>query len=148
LAARWLLEPQDVVPVLGPLGAAAWGQHVMQRDIVGLTRDFLYRVEAGSARKPNKATRVEQMQLAVQTLGPILSGLVGAGVVDPFNALIKDWAGSLDIDPAPYLVPPPQPPAAAPPSLPPGEGGAAAAGAAPPGLPGPGIPPELQPPVG
>lgn len=148
LAARWLLEPQDVVPVLGPLGAAAWGQHVMQRDIVGLTRDFLYRVEAGSARKPNKATRVEQMQLAVQTLGPILSSLVGAGVVDPFNALIKDWAGSLDIDPEPYLVPQPQPPAAAPPSLPPGEGGAAAAGAAPPGLPGPGIPPELQPPVG
>lgn len=148
LAARWLLEPQDVVPVLGPLGAAAWGQHVMQRDIVGLTRDFLYRVEAGSARKPNKATRVEQMQLAVQTLGPILSSLVGAGVVDPFNALIKDWAGSLDIDPEPYLVPQPQPPAAAPPSLPPGEGGAAAAGAAPPGLPGPSIPPELQPPVG
>ena len=98
LAARWLLEPQDVVPVLGPLGAAAWGQHVMQRDIVALTRDFLYRVEAGSARKPNKATRVEQMQLAVQTLGPILSSLVGAGVVDPFNALIKAWAARLDID--------------------------------------------------
>jgi hypothetical protein len=148
LAARWLLEPQDVVPVLGPLGAAAWGQHVMQRDIVGLTRDFLYRVEAGSARKPNKATRVEQMQLAVQTLGPILSSLVGAGVVDPFNALIKDWADSLDIDPGPYLVPQPQPPAAAPPSLPPGDGGAAAAGAAPRGLPSPEIPPELQPPTG
>lgn len=150
LAARWLLEPQDVVQVLGPLGAAAWGQHVMQRDIVALTRDFLYRVEAGSARKPNKATRVEQMQLAVQTLGPILSGLVGAGVVDPFNALMKDWAGSLDIDPEPYLVPQPQPPAAAPPSLPPTEGSAAAAGAPPPRLPPPEsqIPPELQPPVG
>ena len=148
LAARWLLEPQDVIPVLGQLGAAAWGQHVMNRDIVDLTRDFLYRVEAGSARKPNKATRVEQMQLAVQTLGPILSGLVGAGVVDPFNALIRDWAASLDIDPQPYLVPKPPPPAAAPPSLPPTDGSAAAAGAPPPGLPGPEIPPELQPPVG
>lgn len=148
LAARWLLEPQDVMPVLGQLGAAAWGQHVMSRDIVDLTRDFLYRVEAGSARKPNKATRVEQMQLAVQTLGPILSGLVGAGVVDPFNALIKDWAGSLDIDPAPYLIPPPKPPAAAPPSLPPTDGSAAAAGAPPPGLPSPEIPQELQPSVG
>ncbi len=147
LAARWLLEPQDVVPVLGQLGAAAWGQHVMSRDIVDLTRDFLYRVEAGSARKPNKATRVEQMQLAVQTLGPILSGLVGAGVVEPFNALMKDWAGSLDIDPTPYLVPQPKPPAAAPPSLPPGDGSAAAAGA-PPGLPSPEIPQELQPSVG
>lgn len=148
LAARWLLEPQDVVPVLGPLGAVAWQQHVLKRDITDLTRDFLYRVEAGSARKPNKATRVEQMQAAVQTLGPILSQLVGSGVVDPFNALISDWADSLDIDPTPYLVPPPQPPAPAPPSPPPTDEQAAAAGG-PPGLPAPDqpqIPDELQPP--
>lgn len=149
LAARWLLEPQDVIPVLGTLGAAAWQRSVQSRDITDLTRDFLYRVEAGSARKPNKATRVEQMQLAVQTLGPILSQLVGSGMVDPFNALISDWADSLDIDPTPYLVPPPpppQPPAAAPPSNPPADEQAAAAGA-PPGLPGPEIPAELQPPA-
>ncbi len=151
LAARWLLEPSDVAPVLGPLGAAGWEQTVAKRDIVSLTRDFLYRVEAGSARKPNKATRVEQMQLAVQTLGPILSSLVGAGVVDPFNALIKDWAASLDIDHTPYLVPPPAPPpAVAPPQFPPTGEQAAAAGA-PPGLPPPEgpppqLPPELQPP--
>ncbi len=119
----------------------------MSRDIIDLTRDFLYRVEAGSARKPNKSTRVEQMQLAVQTLGPILSGLVGAGMVDPFNALMKDWAASLDIDPTPYLVPPPPPPVAAPPAAPPSDGSAAATGEAPRGLPPPDqIPPELLPP--
>lgn len=149
LAARWLLEAKDTVPVLGALGGAAWQQFVMSRDIVELTRDFLYRVEAGSARKPNKATRVEQMQLAVQTLGPILSQMVGSGMVDPFNALISDWANSLDIDPTPYLVPPPPPPAAAPPSPPPTDEQAAAAGG-PPGLPAPQdsqIPPELQPPA-
>ena len=155
LAARWLLEPADVVPVLGALGGMAWEQTVAKRDIVSLTRDFLYRVEAGSARKPNKATRVEQMQMAVQTLSPILVQLVGAGVVDPFNALITDWADSLDIDPTPYLVPPPpppQPPAAAPPQFPPTDEQAAAPGA-PPGLPAPegGMPPqipeELQPPA-
>jgi hypothetical protein len=149
LAARWLLEPQDVLPVLGPLGAAAWAQHVQGRDIVGLTRELLYRVEAGSARKPNKATRVEQMQLAVQTLSPILSQLAGSGMVDPFNALMRDWADSLDIDPSPYLLPPPPPPApvAAPPQFPPTDEQAAAAGAGPPGLPAPPqIPEELQPP--
>lgn len=145
LAARWLLEPQDVVGVLGPMGATAWAKHVMQRDIVDLTRDFLYRVEAGSARKPNKATRVEQMQMSVQTLGPILSQLVGAGIVEPFNALISDWADSLDIDPEPYLVPPPPPPEAAPPPAPP-TGGPAAAPEGTPALPGPQVPPELQPP--
>lgn len=119
LAARWLLEQDDLVPVLGTVGALGWGQTVMQKDIVELTRDFLYRVEAGSARKPNKATRVEQMQLSVQTLGPVLSSLVGAGIVEPFNALMRDWADSLDIDATPYMVMLPQPPALPPPDAPP-----------------------------
>lgn len=119
LAARWLLTPTDIQPVLGALGAVGWEQLVAKRDIAELTREFLYRVEAGSARKPNKSTRVEQMQMSVQTLGPILSSMVGAGLPQPFNALMKDWADSLDIDAAPYLIPeppPPAPPAAPPPS--------------------------------
>ena len=110
LAARWLLEATDVAPVLGPIGAIAWEKEVMSRDIVSLTRDFLYRIEAGSARKPNKSTRVEQMQMALQTLGPVLQPIAMAGIVQPFNALISDWADSLDIDPLPYLLPPPPPP--------------------------------------
>jgi hypothetical protein len=148
LAARWLLTSEDVVPVLGPIGAVAWDKEIAKRDIVSLTRDFLYRVEAGSARKPNKATRVEQMQMAVQTLGPLLQPVAMAGFVDPLNALISDWADSLDIDPLPYLLPPPPPPAPEP--LPPGvlppspDAGAAPADGLPPpeammppGLPGP-----------
>ena len=130
LAVRWLLEPNDVVPVLGPVGAVAWGNLVMKQDMVDLTRDFIFRVEAGSARKPNKATRVEQMQMSVQTLGPILSQLAGAGIVDPYNALMRDWANSLDIDSEPYMIPPPPP--AAPPSSPPSDAQDAAAGEAPP----------------
>jgi len=153
LAARWLLEPQDIAPVLGPLGALAWSQNVSSQSLVALTRDFLYRVEAGSARKPNKATKVEQMQLSVQTLGPILSGLVGSGIVAPFNALIRDWAESLDINAEPYLVPEPQPPAPPPPPSPLPAEQAAVAGGDPampselppePGPP-PQIPPELDP---
>lgn len=142
LAARWLLEPQDVVPVLGEMGAAAWQQFVGRRDLISLTRELLYRVEAGSARKPNKASRVEQMQLSVQTLGPILSNLAGSGVTEPFNALMRDWADSLDIDASPYLLPPPPPPAPppAPPGLPsPPEQAAEGAGGP------PQVPPELQP---
>jgi hypothetical protein len=118
LAARWLLEPGDVASVLGPTGAIAWQNLVMKTDLIDLTRDFIFRVEAGSARKPNKATRVEQMQMAVQTLGPMVSQLVGAGMTEPYNALMRDWAASLDIDAQPYMIPPPAPPAA-PPSAPP-----------------------------
>lgn len=141
LAAKWLLEPQDIVPVLGPLNAAAWSQTISKQDIVSLTRELLYRVEAGSARKPNKASRVEQMQLAVQTLSPILSNLANAGFPGPFNALISDWAKSLDIDAQPYLLPPPPPPQAplaAPP--PPAGSDAEGGGGAPPQ-----VPAELQP---
>ena len=150
-AARWLLEPQDVEPILGPLGAASWAQHVATMDPDAIAREFDYRIEAGSARKPNKATRVEQMQAALQTLGPILQGLVPMGVVDPLNALISDWADSLDIDARPYLIPPPPPPQ---PPMPP----AGPQGGPPPGLPAPpppnampaegpppSVPPELSP---
>ena len=138
LAARWLLEPKDVAPVLGPMGAIAWEQHVAKRDLVSLTRDFLFRVEAGSARKPNKASRVEQMTLAIQTLGPILAPMATGGVVEPFNALMKDWAMSLDIDATPYLIPAPPPPPEAPLGLPPppvGPQAASAAGGLPPSEP-------------
>ena len=118
LACRWLLEAEDVMPVLGPIGAVAWGEQVMTRDITDFARSFQFRVEAGSARKPNKASRIEQMQAAVQTLGPVLQGLIQMGVVAPFNALITDWAKSMDIDPTNYIIPPPPPPP--PPSPPPG----------------------------
>lgn len=151
-AARWLLQPQDVEPILGPLGAAAWAQHIAGMDPSIIAREFEYRIEAGSARKPNKATRVEQMQAALQTLGPILQGLVASGVVEPLNALISDWAESLDIDAKPYLIPPPPPP---PPPLP---AGPEVAGEPPPGdlppdpsqppppdQPPPQVPPEMQP---
>jgi len=136
-AARWLLEPQDVEPILGPLGAAAWAQHVKGLDPSTVAREFEYRIEAGSARKPNKATRIEQMQAALQTLGPILQGLVPMGIVDPLNSLLTDWADSLDIDAKPYLIPPPPPPPEPPMGGPPGLPGA------PPGEPP--MPPEQPP---
>lgn len=144
LAARWLLEPQDVVPVLGQIGAIAWQRNVNTMNLVSLTRDFLYRVEAGSARKPNKSTKVEQMQMAVQTMAPILSSLAGTGIVEPFNALMRDWASSLDIDATPYLLPPPPPPPA-PPSPSPSPDEQAAEGAGGGGEPVDEVPPELSP---
>jgi hypothetical protein len=92
------------------------------------------------------------MQMALQTLGPVLQGLIPQGIVDPFNALITDWAKSLDIDPAKYLLPQPPPPPPQPPGAtasppggepqPPGEGG----GGVPPSEdPPPQVPQELQP---
>lgn len=151
LAARWLLGPTDVAPVMGPLGAVAWESRVQTLKLHQVAREFDYRIEAGSARKPNKGSRVEAMQMAMQTVGPVAQGLLTQGVVGPWNALMGDWARALDIDPAPYLVPEPPPP---PPPVPPPADPAAPPGAGqPPGEPGgggpepvpPQVPPEMSP---
>lgn len=153
LACRWLLRPEDIEPILGPIGTMSWQKFVASMDPYEVAREYDYRIEAGSARKPNKATRAEQMQMAVQTLGPVLSNLLGMGIVDPFNALIGDWAESMDLDARPYLIPPPAPPEppmeepipgeAPPEQLPPEE--AEPEGPAPDPGPPPQIPPEMSP---
>jgi len=151
LAARWLLEGKDVAPIIGPLGAEAWDKRIIPIGINAIAREFQYRIEAGSARKPNKAGKVEQMQMAMQTIGPIAQQLASTGMVTVWNALISDWAKSLDIDPTPYLLPEPPPP---PPPLPPGDPGLPPSGPSGPpppgdggggGPPSPQIPPELNP---
>jgi len=128
LASRWLLEPDDVKPVIGPLGAIAWEQSVQRATLDELARSYDYRIEAGSARKPNKAGKIEALQIALQTLGPMLQPLAMQGQPDPWNALVTDYLSAIDLNPAPYLVQPPPPP-----SPPPG----AAPGEPPPGAPPP-----------
>jgi hypothetical protein len=117
LAARWLLQPDDVAPVVGPLGAMVWGQQVQQQSIDQIAREYEYRIEAGSARKPNKSGRVEQMQMALQTLGPVLQPIAMQGMTGPMNALLSAWAESLDIDAKQFLLPPPPPPPQPPPGM-------------------------------
>ena len=149
IATRWLLEPQDLEPIIGPLGAAAWGQHVMQMNPYEVAREFQYTIEAGSVRKKNKGARIEQMNNALQTLGPVLQGLIGAGVVEPWNTLISDWAEAMDLDATGYMVPPPPQPdpmmqQGMPPEGPPPEGAMPPEQAPPPEE----MPPEEMPPPG
>jgi hypothetical protein len=146
LAARWLLQDQDVAPVLGPIGAAVW-KNLQETVTLGqLAMNWDYRIEAGSARKPNVAGKIESLQIAIQTMGPTLQGLIGQGVVGPWNALIGDWAEALQLDASRYMVPepppppPPPPPGQADPASPAPEGG----GEVPPPEPDQ-VPPEMQP---
>jgi hypothetical protein len=130
LVARWLIEPQDVAPLLGPMAAMAWQMHVRQEDPESVVREYSYRVEAGSTRKPNNETRVENIQQAMTILMPVAQGMLQAGRPELFNALLEDWGKSLNVDVTRYILPPPPPP---PPDGPP-----------PPGSPPP-PPPEPQP---
>ena len=106
-AARWLCDGRDVQDVLGPLGANIWEEQMKTEDYDRLVRDYQFRIEAGSARKPNKATRIESMTQVGQIIQPILQQMAMEGNPGPWNAYITDMAKALDLDPTPYLVPPP-----------------------------------------
>jgi len=139
-AARWHLQGQDVAPVMGPIGAQLWQALVMPADPGEILHQLEYRIEAGSAKKPNKARDAANAQQALQTLMPVFQQYAGAtGDVGPINALIADWAKGIDLDGSKYMLKPPPPPM--PPPVAPG---------GPPGHPpsGPAPPPPRQGPPG
>jgi hypothetical protein len=107
-AARWFCEPKDIEPAVGRMGAMIWQNLVQTQDVDSVVRDFVYRIEAGSARKPNKANKIAVLQDFGQVLLPVITPLVQAGVTAPYNAYITDMAKAMDLDPQPYLIELPQ----------------------------------------
>lgn len=129
LACRWHLTGQDVAPVLGPAGGQFWDMLVTAADPSAILHQLEYRIEAGSTRKPNKDRDAANMQQAMQSLfQPLFQLAMQSGQVGPVNALLTDWARSIDLDAGKYTIQPPPPPA--PPEAggggPPPEQGAAA----------------------
>jgi len=124
--ARWHLTGQDVVKVLGQTGAMLWDQIVAPADPADILYSLEYRIEAGSARKPNRALEVENMRQAMQNMfQPLFQYAQGTGDMAPLNALIIDWAKSIDLNVDAYQLqppppPPPMPPPGAEPPMPPG----------------------------
>lgn len=111
IAARWLLTQEDVTPVLGQIGGQAWAGIVQSQDLETIVREFDYRIEAGSVRKPNKQARVDQMNQAIQTWGPFLQQYTFATAdVKPIQAMLDDWCRAMDINPDRYALIPPMPP--------------------------------------
>lgn len=140
LAARWHLQPQDVQPVLGPIGAYWWQQLLLPSDPSEILHSLEYRIEAGSAKKPNRERDAQNMQTAMTNIMPLLMNYAGShNDWRPVNNLLADWARSLQIDPSRYLLQP-EVPIPQPPSMGPGGPGAPA--------PGPGMGPPAGPPGG
>lgn len=118
LLARWLVNPEDVAPLLGPMAAQAWHLHVRAEQPDTIVREYDYRVEAGSTKKPNVATKIENMNSFMQIIMPVAQGLLQAGRPELFNAIMKNWGQNMQMDVTDFLVPPPPPP---PPGPPPGQ---------------------------
>jgi len=94
--------------------------HVQNEDPEAIVREYSYRVEAGSVRKPNAATRVEQINQAMQILAPVAQGMLQAGQPQLFNALLTKWGQAMQMDVQEFLIPPPPPPGP-PPDQPPAQ---------------------------
>lgn len=134
IAARWHLTSDDVTVCMGQTAAVYWQTYVKTADVFALSHQLEYRIEAGSSKKPNKDRDAANMSQAMQNLlQPFFSYAQGTGDVQPVNALIGDWAKSIDLDPTRYLLMPPPPPVPGGPGKPggPGPGGPPAQGAPP-----------------
>ncbi len=139
VAARMLLSPRDVLPILGLTSAALWAVHVSSADL-SIFHELEYRIEAGSTKKPNRDRDMANADSGMQILLPVFDAFAqGTGQLGPINALISYWCKTRDIIPGPFLLPaPPMPPEAAPGGPP---------GGSPPSDGGGGPPPSSGPPA-
>ncbi len=112
-AARWHLGQDDVQGVLGDVGAQAWQTLVLAESPAAILHGLEYRIEAGSARKPNQSRDAANARDAMQSLFQPLYAYAGqSGDVGPVNALIGFWGKSLNMDVGKFMLkapPPPQP---------------------------------------
>lgn len=107
-AARWFCDVPDVEPCLGRMGAMVWQNFVMSQDPDRVVRDFDYIVEAGSTQKPNKQTKITQLNELGRSIVAVVGPLAQAGQPGPYNAYIAEVCKAMDIDSAPFLIQPPE----------------------------------------
>ena len=120
MCARWFIEAMDVEPVLGPQAAQVWQALVVDQDVNKVVREMEYRVESGSARKPNRDRLIGNSQQSMQILSPLtFQYMMATGNPGPMNALVEDFCEANDIDSNGLMFAPPPPPPVAPPQAPP-----------------------------
>ena len=107
-AAGWFCTPEHVQPVVGRMGAMVWQNYVMTGDPEDVVRNYTYRVEAGSTRKPNKDTKIQQLNELAQFAGQVFAEQVAMGNVEQFNAFMREWCRNADIDHRAFMIQPPQ----------------------------------------
>lgn len=107
MAARFMLTGESIMPVMGQLCAQYWEQFVMTSEVDAVVREFHYRVEAGSMRKPNTETMLANFNAFAQAWLPTLTQFQA---VDAINAMLQDSAKLLNVEGKKYLISIPQQP--------------------------------------
>lgn len=110
-------QPDPLSPdqtMYGPM-TMAWAGHVSSQDVAAIVHEMEYRVESGSARKPNKDREVQNIDESAQTVVPVLMQYWQAtGDPGPINSWLRKWAKSRDaediVEDISLKAPPPPPP--------------------------------------
>lgn len=98
-AAVWHCEPQDVEQVLGPVGAQVFANTIQTMPFESVMRDYRFRLQAGSARKPNLQNRQEALGQFAQSAMPLWQVLIEQfGIMDPYNAFVEEIGKSLQLE--------------------------------------------------
>lgn len=105
----WMGERQDLIPVLGELGAYLFEQRQQTTEFDSVVRDFEYRVEANSARKPNKRDKMRSLNELGQVIMPTIQQLATGGIIGPWNAYVAQVCEVMDMEPGPFMIELPEP---------------------------------------
>lgn len=118
MATRWHIA--DVTPLMGEACNFYWQQLIVGSDPYAMFHQLQYGIEAGSTKKANKDRDAANMNAFLQSPFLQLTFTMYQMSGDPtqINAIITDWAKSMNLDATKYLfpmAPPPPPPTAGPP---------------------------------
>jgi hypothetical protein len=111
LAIKHEIEGKDVRDLMGELGAKVWDKFITEADFENIIHDVEFRIEANSARKPNKDRDVENVNQALPIfLTFLLEYAKEYRNYEPYNWLVKKWGKAIEEDVTGMLIPPPPPP--------------------------------------
>lgn len=95
-ASRWCYEPADVNSLCGIAGAYIW-QTIVLAQPPERVLDLQARIEADSIKKPNRSLLNDSLQQMMTVAGPMLFQAAQAGMLQPFNALMKALTDSMQL---------------------------------------------------
>jgi len=111
LEIKWNLTANDVRRPLGATGAFLWRQLIDAADVERIIHDIDFRLEAGTARLPNRQQDIAVMSQMMPIALPVAQGYASVtGNFAPVEWLLRMWFKKMDLDNSGLHFPPPQPP--------------------------------------
>ena len=97
-SAVWLLDAEDVNPVLGTAGTWVFVNRIQTEEFSTIAADFTYRIVSGSSRKPDLGKRIQSLNDLMQVANPMWQYLMQLGLPQPYNAFIEEMSKALQIE--------------------------------------------------